>query len=57
MNAMERKALYDRLCFALTNYEMPEEQGVSEEDAIADMYDVLVEIQNSWDELISEEEE
>lgn len=52
MNAMERKALYDRVCFALTNYEMPEEQGVSEEDAIADMYEVLVEIQNSWDELI-----
>lgn len=55
MNTMERKALYDRLSFALTNYEMHEELGVSEEEAVSDMYDVLVEIQISWDELISGE--
>ena len=55
MNAMERKSLYDRICFALTNYEMPQEQGVTEEEAVEDMYNVLVEIQNSWDELIAEE--
>lgn len=53
---MEKKSLYDRLCFALTNYEMPEDQGVTEEEAVEDMYNVLVEIQNSWDELTTDEE-
>lgn len=56
MNAMERIDLYDRICFALTNYEMPEEQGVTEEEAVADMYDVLVEIQNSWEDLCDMED-
>lgn len=55
MNAMEKEALYDKLCRILTDYEMPEDcqDPVTE----ADLYDLLVEIQNSWYELISKEEE
>lgn len=56
MNAIDRKALYDRACFALTCYEMPEEQCTTEQEAVCDMYDVLVEIVNSWDELITKED-
>lgn len=56
MNAMERKALYDRVCFVLTNWENPQDQGVTEMEAAIDMYDVLVEVQNSWDDLISGED-
>lgn len=54
MNMMEKKAQYDRLCFALTNYEDPQSAGLTECEAALDMYNVLVEIQNNWDKLISE---
>lgn len=55
MNALEKEALYDRLCRLLTDYEMPEEgQDPVTED---DLYEMLVEIENSWNELVSEEEE
>lgn len=56
MNAINKKALYDWACFALTCYEMPEEHCTTEREAVCDMYDVLIEIVNAWDELITEEE-
>lgn len=56
MDAMEKKALYDSMCFALTNYEDPQSAGLTECEAAGGMYDVLVEIQNNWDELMSKDD-
>lgn len=55
MNAREKEALYDRLVQTLTDYEHPDEATirVSEDD----LYTLLVDIQNSWDDLISPSEE
>lgn len=54
MKAIDKKALYDQACFALTCYEMPEEHCTTEREAVCDMYEVLVKIVNSWDELTEE---
>ena len=52
MNRIEKDALYDKLCRILTDYEMPEEgQDPATE---SDLYEMLVKIVNSWDELTEE---
>lgn len=56
MNAMERKALYDKMCIALTDYENSENTEEVNRGFLDEFYFLLVEIQNRWDELITEEE-
>lgn len=54
MNRIEKDALYNKLCRILTDYEMPEEgQDPATE---SDLYEMLVEIQDNWHELTSEED-
>ena len=54
MTSFEKNVFYDRLCILLTDYEMPEEgQDPVTED---DLYEMLVEIQNNWDELLGDGE-
>lgn len=49
----ERAALYNKICKALTNYEMPEtEEEKTTED---ELYQLLCEIQNRWDDTITAE--
>lgn len=55
MNILEKKAIYGQACFALSCYEEPEEHCTTEQEAVCDMYDVLVKIVNSWDKLTTEE--
>lgn len=45
--------LYDEVCRALTDYEHPQEAGLTECEAAQGMYRVLTKIQNDWVELIS----
>ena len=52
--AMKKEELYDRICKTLTDYEHPEEATLPV--SIEDMYDLLVDIQNSWDDLTSSED-
>lgn len=50
MDKAEKEAIYDKMCRILTDYETPEEgQDPVTED---DLYEMLVEIQNCWDELV-----
>lgn len=53
MNKLEKDAIYDKLCRILTDYEDPQlgQDPVTEDD----LYWMLVEIQNNWDELTVEE--
>lgn len=51
MNVMQKKAIYDEMCALLTEYENPEEG----QDPVmeSDFYEMLVKIQNNWDELVA----
>ena len=51
MTRMDKNNLYDELCHLLTDFEEMSE-SVSEED----LYDMLVKIQNNWEELTGEDE-
>ena len=44
----KREAIYDKLCRVLTNYEFGEYDET-------DLYYMLVEVQNNWDDIISAE--
>lgn len=50
MNVMQKKAIYDEMCGILTDYE--NNSNGFEEDA-ENLYEMLVKIQNTWDELVS----
>lgn len=53
MTRMGKNDLYDELCCLLTDYEgMNGEVRASE----ADLYEMLVKIQNNWEELTGEDE-
>ena len=56
MTRMDKNAIYDELSFALTDYEDPQGQGCTEMEAANEMYDVLVKIQNSWEELTGDDD-
>ena len=56
MTHSEKVAIYDEMSHLLTDYEDLDNAGeLTIEDAAYDLYDMLVKIQNNWDELISEE--
>ena len=40
------RELYDEVCEVLTWYEHPEESPLDENDVVAEMYDILVKVQN-----------
>ncbi len=52
MTRMQKKALYDELSRVLTDYETGENGEICE----SDLYEMLVKIQNNWDELTGEDE-
>jgi hypothetical protein len=52
MYKMEKDKVYDELSKVLTDYE---HEPMSAEEAAFMFYDMLVKIQNNWDELTSEE--
>ena len=54
MNRQKREELYDNICCVLTDYEHPQDAGLTECEAAIEMYCVLVEVQNKWDDLMSE---
>lgn len=45
----ERQQIYDELCRVLTDYE----GNGTPEGAVADLYDMLVKIQNRWEDTIT----
>lgn len=51
MTRMDKNQVYDELCHLLTDFEEMRE-SVGEED----LYDMLVKIQNNWEELTGEDE-
>lgn len=51
MTRVEKMAMYDRACFALTEYEQS-----THGDGVVDMYIALVEITNNWEEITGEDE-
>lgn len=48
MTQMQKNDLYDELSRVLTDYETGENGEISE----ADLYEMLVRIQNNWEELV-----
>ena len=53
MNKLQKDAIYDEMCYLLTDYETDE---LYREYAAEDLYDMLVKIQNNWEELTGEED-
>jgi hypothetical protein len=49
---MKKNDLYDEMCHLLTDYETGE-NGVVDAD---DLYEMLVKVQNNWEELTGEDE-
>ena len=55
MTDRQKEALYDRLVRTLTDYEHPDEATIPVD--ADDLYTLLVDIQNSWDDLVTPSEE
>jgi len=51
---MTKKEIYDNLCRILTEYEQDDNKSM--ESNLLDMYDILVEIQNAWEDTITVQE-
>lgn len=51
----ERQRIYDRLCAVLTDYEQTERDTLDYIEAAETLYEMLVEIQNNWETLITAE--
>lgn len=49
---MQKNDIYDEMCHLLTDYETGENGEVSS----ADLYEMLVKIQNNWEELTGDDE-
>lgn len=52
MNRMQKNAIYDEMCGLLYDYETGENEVNS-----ADLYEMLVKIQNNWEYLTGDEDE
>lgn len=53
----ERQKIYDKLSAVLTDYEEKEHDTLDYIEAAETLYDMLVEIQNEWETIITAEEE
>lgn len=53
----ERQQIYDRLCAVLTNYEQTDNDNIDYIDVAETLYEMLVEIQNKWETVITAQEE
>lgn len=53
---MDKNAIYDEMCHLLTDYEMFGEEGYENAVEACDLYDMLVKIQNNWEELTGDDE-
>lgn len=54
MNKLEKDAIYNEMCEILTLYES--DLNLSATDCMFMLYEMLVKIQNNWEELIGEDE-
>lgn len=54
MNSLEKYEIYDRMSKLLTDYEIPEDAAFPVK--AGDLYTMLVEIQNKWEELTGNNE-
>ena len=54
MTRLDKNALYDELCNVLTEYESDDD--LSATYCMEMCYDMLVKIQNNWEELIGEDD-
>ena len=49
-----KESIYDEMCKLLTDYEHPEDyEGYDNSDWEAELYDMLVKIQNNWESVIT----
>ena len=53
---MGKNAIYDELCGLLTDYETQINEGICDGVTEEDLYNMLVKIQNKWEELTGEDE-
>lgn len=53
---MDKNAIYDEMCGLLTDYEGMNGQDIPDEVSADDLYEMLVKIQNNWEELTGEDE-
>ena len=53
---MDKNAIYDEMCGLLTDYEGMNGQDRADEVTADDLYEMLVKIQNNWEELTGEDE-
>ena len=54
MTRMKKNELYDELSKVLTDYETQDENGIVVDEK--DLYEMLVKIQNNWEELTGDDE-
>lgn len=57
MTTIEKNAIYDKVCIALTDYENSEDTEESNQGFLEEFYSLLVEISANWEELTGEEDE
>ena len=53
---MDKNAIYDEMCGLLTDYEGMNGEERQSEVGEEDLYDMLLKIQNNWEELTGEDE-
>lgn len=54
-----KKTIYDKICRLLTDYEHPEPEDIEYYDEVdweAEFYEMLVKIQNRWEDVITAED-
>lgn len=55
MNKLQKNAIYDEMCYLLTDYETQINEGICDGVNEGDLYSMLVKIQNNWEELTNDE--
>ena len=56
MTRMEKNEIYDKICISLTDYENSENTEEVNAGFLDEFYGLLVEIENSWEELTGDDE-
>lgn len=54
---VKREEIYDEMCRLLTDYEHPEDVGYDDVEREAELYEMLVKIQNNWESVITAKED
>ena len=56
MNKIKKNEIYDEMCHIITDYELFGEEGHETAVDAYELYNMLVKIQNNWEELTSGED-